>query len=60
VFRGERLQFRQDLVVPSAGQLRVELCLDGTEPVLLQAGPLPGDELEIVQIGERRAAPNRQ
>ncbi len=47
-------------MLPSARQLRVELCFDRAKPVLRQARPLRGGELKVVEIGERRAAPQSQ
>ena len=59
VFRGQRLELREHLVVPSAAS-SASTSPRRHEPVLLQPRPLRGGEQEVVQVGERRAAPQGQ
>jgi hypothetical protein len=60
VLGDQRLELRGDLAVTAQSQPRLHVVLEGGDPLLLQAPDrLLGPRL-VAQVGERRAAPQRQ
>ena len=60
LLRDERLQLRDELVVSPQLEVGLDALLLGREPQLLEAGDLGLREVLVPELGERRAAPERQ
>ena len=57
----KRLQLRHRLgAVPTAGEMGVELVLEGAHPQLLKSGGLFVHDVLVLEISERRPPPKRQ
>src|SRR5215470_17588254 len=60
MFAGETLQLRGNRVVAAQRQVSVDPGLQRGEPQLIQAVGLGADKTVVAEIGEHRAAPQRE